>query len=711
MVSDLAVAMALACGAVVASPALAQDQVEEREDGLSSAAGGDIVVTARRRSEQLQNVPDSITAFDSTTLSDAGVKTVSDFAKMTPGLLFSSDYTPGGSTITIRGVTQNINSDAPVAFVVDGVTLGNSLLIDQALFDVEQIEVLRGPQGALYGRNSIGGAINITTKKPTNELELRFKAMIGQGNDHRMQASVSGPIIEDKLLFRIAGGVEDRDGLFYNSAIQHPAYYRRAGYGRVKLLAMPTDRLTIDLRAMGGTHRGGSNHWRATNVPDGVVPTDDGLPKEGIIQGDFLAEQKLNYYSFSSRVDYDLDFANIAWISDYTHVAYPFYTDLDFLRVPQASASVDPENSGVLTEELRITSSDDQPLRWLVGGFYQHQKRFRQINVWFGRAPDNSPDLILPSRTANKSYAAFGQVNYDIMDPLELTVAARYDQDDREQVTQALAKSFTSFQPKIQLAYKPSHSLTFYGTYSEGFRSGGFNGTNTYGNSDDGLDGFSYEAEELKNKEVGFKSSFAGGKVRFKGSFYHIDYKNQQFFLYSPTGGQSLVNANKSKVKGFDLEANLRPTPGLIIDLGFAYTDSEIVDFGNTFPDLTGVFPDQVNGKKIVYTPDYDFNAAIQYDFEMGDDLVLTPRFDYRRVGKQYWGFDNIENQKAYDLGTARLTLSKDNWKISGFVENLFGTNYAEFVFVGRYIGDANGVNPYQDGPRRHWGLEAELTF
>jgi len=195
---------------IATMPAWAQEA--SSETAAHSGEVEQIVVTARKREERVQDVPDSISVFTAAALEATRIDNVKDVALRVPNLSIVEAQQPGVALLTIRGVGQARNGEPPIAVVVDGVQLSNAYQITQDLFDIERIEVLKGPQGAVYGRNAIGGAINITTKQPTNDFEGFIQGSYGTGQDWRLSAAISGPIVPDKLLFRLAGSLRDFDG-------------------------------------------------------------------------------------------------------------------------------------------------------------------------------------------------------------------------------------------------------------------------------------------------------------------------------------------------------------------------------------------------------------------------------------------------------------------------------------------------------------------
>jgi iron complex outermembrane recepter protein len=205
---------AMAAGACLLTvmPLVSAWAAAEAEDRLE-----EVVVTAQRREEKLQDVPVSVVAFDELAIRQAGIRNTADFLGMTPNVSFDQSFTVGNSFVTMRGIEQINNADSPVAVVVDGVPQGNQKQLKMELFDVERIEVLEGPQGALYGRNAIGGAINIITKQPTNDFSGFAQIGAGSGQEREGIFALSGPIVPNKLLFRVSGEYKDADGQIENS--------------------------------------------------------------------------------------------------------------------------------------------------------------------------------------------------------------------------------------------------------------------------------------------------------------------------------------------------------------------------------------------------------------------------------------------------------------------------------------------------------------
>ncbi len=673
----------------------------------------EIVVTSRRRAENLQDIPDTITAFSARAIEGAGIENVTDFLALTPNFEIRNDQQPGVFTMTVRGVSQVRNGEPPVAFVVDGVTLPSSNAFTQDLFDIERIEVLKGPQGALYGRNSIGGAINIVTKQPTNELEGFVKGRAGKGNDYKISGGISGPFVKDKVLARIAGYYHNSRGLLDNMTLNKDADWEESGGLRGKILIYPSDNVSIDLRASYNKLDAGSAYYVNTESAFANNATN-------IIQSDVAGIAHTKSWDISAKVDWETSIGTLTSVTSYNDVYESNYQDIDWTPVSFLEGILVDDVQG-FTQEVRLTSPSDQNIRWFVGAFYQNIDKYRltdaSVNLNFVLNGNGDPSLKMlapaafaPQEQDYKTYSLFGQLNYDITSALELTLALRWDRDERDDFQENAAPgglfnsaSFEELQPKASLAWRISDDLLTYATYARGYRPGGFNPPNTIQNA--------YQPEALDSYEAGIKSSFFQKRLRLNAAGFYIDYSNQQYFLLevTPAGGlvQLLANGKSSESYGFELELAASPASGLDISAALGYTDGKVKEFGNfaTFPGGT----DRFNGNKLPNTSRYSLNLAAQYNIPVTSNFDLVSRIDYRRMGKTYWALDNIDTQGSYDIVDVRAGLESDAWRITAYARNLFNEKYTEQAFIKEFSGFVTDT-AWPSKPVS-WGLEASYNF
>jgi len=649
--------------------------------GESDARIEEIIVTSRYRAEKLSAIPDSITAFTQADIERHRIERINGIAALTPNLRFSDDQEVGISTLVIRGVRQNRGTgQPPVSFRVDGVSATNNLLTTQELFDIESVDVLRGPQGALYGRNAIGGAVLISTRQPTNEPEYGFRVSAAEGNDYIVAANAAGPLGSEKLLYRAAVRLQDRDGQLENAYLGNQKVdFKESQSFRGRLLYSPTDALSIDLRGQYSDQDGGSGYFMPGS--EGVLPLPP--PAEPIffgnptyeIQSNRIGESFVKFSELSAKIDYEFGWGTLTSITSYTDVDSGNDQDLDQTLVDAINIIV-VDKSETFAQEFRLTSSAEQALRWVAGVYFFDQDRFRSLATTFlgFPVPPAAQDLKL------RNYAAFGNMSYDLTGDLELTLAFRYDEETPEDLTQGRSETFTELQPKASLAYSFREGLLGYVTVGKGFRAGGFNNLSEGSNFAPGFD-----QESLVSYETGLKWSAYGGRLRSGMALFFTDYTDQQFFLFDQTGTQANINVPKSELWGGELEVTALPADSLQVDLAIGYTDSEIKEY----QDVQGVLvpPEEILGSKVPGAPLWTLNLGLQHTAALSNALDLVSRLDYEHRARTYWTLDNLDAQAAYDLVNLSFSLEREKWAARLFVNNLLDEEYIEWFFAARFIG------------------------
>jgi len=666
-------ATSLACAVI--SPSLTSSVMAQE------AAIEEIVVTARYRSENLQDVPDSITAFTPADVDAYRIERVNRIASLTPNLRFSDDQEVGVSTLIIRGVRQNRGTgQPPVSLRIDGVSATNNLLTTQDLFDIDSIEVLRGPQGALYGRNAIGGAINITTLQPTAEPEYRFRVSAAEGDDYTVAGSTSGPLSGDTLKYRLSARYQDRGGQLENAYLDNAKVdFKESLSFRGRLLYTPTDRLTIALAGQHADQEGGSGYFMPGS--EGVLPLP---PPDGPIffgnptyeiQSNSIGVSYVKFDEWSAKVDYAFDWGTLTSITSWSDVESENDQDLDQTLVDAINIEVD-DNSQTFAEEIRLTSNESSALRWVAGAYYFSQDRFRSLaTTFFGTpVPAAAQDLEL------ENIAIFGNLSYDVSDNLELTVGVRYDDERPSDLTQGRSATFTEWQPKLSIAYRFNPDWLGYVTIGKGFRAGGFNNLAPGSNFQPGFD-----AESLVSYETGLKSSLLAGRVRGSMALFYIDYSDQQYFLFDQTGTQANINVPKSRITGGELELTYAPFDSLLVNLAYGFTNSEITEYA----DIQGVLvpASAIEGSKVPGAPVNSLMLGLAHTLSLAPGRDFISRVDVEHRGKTYWTLDNLDQQAAYDLVNVSFSLRAERWEARLYANNLFDEEYIEWFFGARFIG------------------------
>ncbi|MEO1042961.1 MAG: TonB-dependent receptor [Pseudomonadota bacterium] len=689
-----------------------------------------IVVTGQFREQSLQEVASAVNVFTAETIEDAGIRTTEDFVSLTPNLTFDDSFTYLNSFVVIRGVTQINNADAPVAIIVDGVPQNNQKQFKMPLFDVEQVEVLKGPQGSLYGRNAIGGAINIVTKQPTNEFTGFVNGSITNGTGYRAEGGVSGPIVEDKVLFRVSGSYFETDGLIENSFLNEDVDDVEFDYSlRGKLTILPTDNLTIDLRASYNEFEAGSSYDTVVdNTPNtGAVPLLQAGDTNDVFAptSDFPCVTDGEILELSGKADWETPYATATYILGYTDITEAYRADLDFSNPTQPSGIFGGFNLGqgqnldveLLSQELRFVSPDDQALRWIAGAYYLETERdlltrvFVDIDNDAGQFHDG---IILVDRDENNdntAWALFGQVEMDVTERFNVLVGARYDEDEREQVDpnapgSERSRTYSSFQPKVTASYDLADDIMGYFTYSTGFRSGGFNAP--------GVVLEQFEDETLTNYELGLKTQLMDGRVTANIAGFMSESEDFQFFFVDiSTGAQIISNLGEVDIAGIDFDFQFLATDELTFYGGVGYVDSEIKDIGNadleTFLTGAGVNTDDVIGSRSPKTTEYTVSLGAQYVQALTPEWDGVLRLDYERQGDRYWQIDNEDVRDPIDLLNIRGTIRNDTWSASLWARNLLDEEYyvdfnpSEFAGTGFDLG-------FQGRPLSY-GFDVSLRF
>ena len=663
----------------------------------------EIVVTSRYRAENLLDVPDSITAFTADDIRQHRIERINRVASLTPNLRFSDDQEVGVSTLVIRGVRQNRGTgQPPVSFRIDGVSATNNLLTTQELFDIESVAVLRGPQGALYGRNAIGGAILISTRLPTAEPEYALRLAAAQGEDFTLAGSASGPVGDNGLLYRASFRLQDREGQLKNAYLDNQLVdYKESAAFRGRLLVPANDRLTVDLRANYLDQDGGSGYFMPGSegflpLPPPNPPLLFGNPTYEI-QSNKIGESFVKSWEASAKIDYDLGWGTLTSITSFTDVESGNDQDLDQTLV-EAIDIIVIDNSETIAQEFRLGSRTDGNLVWVAGLQYFSQERFRSLATTFlgTEVPPAAQDLEL------EDIAAFGNLSYDINDDIELTLAFRYEEETPQDNTQGRRQTFSEFQPKASLAYRFNEALLGYVTVGKGFRAGGFNNLAPGSNFEPGFD-----KESLISYEAGLKGMSKSGRVRTAASLFFIDYDNQQYFLFDQTGTQANINVRKSEIMGGELEISALPTDALQVDLGFGFTDSEIKEY-EAVPGVL-VPASDIIGRKVPGAPVWSLNLALQHTHPLTDSLKLVSRLDYEHRDKTYWTLDNLDTQSAYDLTNLSFSIESDRWSARLFANNVFDEEYIEWFFAARFIGLPADI-AWPSKPRQV-GIEYSIRF
>lgn len=648
----------------------------------------EVVVTAQRREEKLQDVPVSVTAFSESAIRDAGISNTADFMGLTPNVSFDSSFTVGNSFVTMRGVEQVNNADSPVAIVVDGVPQGNQKQLKMDLFDVERIEVLKGPQGALYGRNAIGGAINIITKQPTNDFSGFAEVGTGSGSEKLGEFALSGPVVNDKLLFRVSGEYKSSDGLINNTYLDEKVDFYHGKDLRAKLLYLASDALTFDVRFSHSDNSGGANYDVA--IPN--TATDPSNVQDIWPHANILGHSQIVTNDASFKADWRFNGNTLTWITGYTKLNEKYYGSLGFCNPVDCPGgffglgTLDQHQDldvRLVSHEVRLTSDAKQPLRYIVGAYYLDTHRDLLTSAHLLDVPGQPEIVHNDEHNANKAYAGFAQVDWDVAAATTLGLSGRYDKDERNQTDMATgnerSQDYDAFQPKATLSHKFDEAQIGYITYGTGFRSGGFNGVGQLQ---------PFKRELLRNAEVGYKSTWLDQRLMFNvAAFIERDTDFQFFYVdFNAGGAQVIANLSSVEMKGAEIETQAVLIPGWTAYLNVGLLESKIRDLD---PSL-GV-PAAVGNKTPKTVPE-KFNIGSQYEWTVAANTKVAVRVDFEHRGKKYWHTDNVDVMNAVNLLSARAALKFGNFEVAAEGHNLLDKYYFEDFNAIAFTGLPNNI-------------------
>ncbi len=675
----------------------------------------EVLVTARRRSETFKDVPMTVNVFTSETIEAAGIDRPADFIARVPNMTLVETQNAGNAFVVIRGISQARNSEPSVAVLVDGVLETNPAEFNQELFDIEQIEVLKGPQGAVYGRNAIGGAIIIQTKAPGDEFEGRVKLGYGNENSMRAQAGISGPL-GDTFGYRASVSYYDTDGFLPSTFLGGMADPVESLSARLRLDFEPSETFSGDVRlSYENLDTRGFYFVIPRDVEANPFATFTTPPNANDVTSPIQVDQtgidERDLLTGALRLNFDLGGGTLTSVSAYNSTEEIITGDAyDFRPAANSIFNVllgfDLNQSQFLdleswSQEIRFSSSDEGKVRWILGGYFVHTDRFistgNMVDDGTGvfpvyhepRLTGNNPSATFLADTQdNDAWAVFGDVVLELDEQFELDVAVRYDVDKRENTTETptaflpdpsastgevRSETFSETQPKLTFRYKPNEDMTFYGGWSRGFRSGGFNQTGVGAVADaSGIAGVNdiFEAEVADTWEVGFKGQFLDRRLNIGVSVFDTESTNGYFFVFLAANSTQNLGNLDADYQGAELEISGQVTDNLELFASAGWTDSEITDMEDP----------SVIGNQAPLVSEVTYNLGAQWRQPLGDSLALALRADYRHVGRTWWEPYNVTSRDPIDVVDLRLGLEGEKWAVTAWSQNLTDEEYnAEF--------------------------------
>lgn len=679
----------------------------DASNATASTAPGDIVVTAQKRAERLRDVPIAISVVTNQLLASTNSRNFAELQGTIPSVYFAGNSGGGRTYITLRGATGlALNTgDEPVAIYMDDVYLARGVTIGMSdLLDVGAIEIVRGPQGTLQGRNATAGAILLRSADPTSTFEGRVTAGLSDPLEFRAQAALSGPL-GGGLKGRIAVGYVNDRGWAYNPYNgQHiggaKSYQARAvlTYGdtgpfdaRVVFDYAHVRNFPAIFRYAATTFSTTPGALVKTPTPNTPLPdaTYDAIFNHNRISLNPGSNTLVETGGVSAKLSYAFGPVDLVSVTGFRIAHVDGINDSDGLDVSKQGYNHNNDKSNEVSQELRLQSSGKHFLNYILGAyyFYEHQPYTDDIyNLQFS-IPTNT--VTRYSGVQNTvSYAFFGDATVDLTRNFQVIGGIRYTHDHKslnaviqptnldtnvtittpylDPVTKTPpGVTYTDVSYRAKLVWHPTPDIMIYGGYGRGFRSGGYNPFLLQG---------PYSPEILKSWEVGSKGDFFDRALSYSLSAYTNDYSNLQLRGGVPSGGAIITNAGRSRIKGVELEFTARPAQGLRLTANGSYTDAKFTSFPLAFDSLN--HPVDATGNKLPRTPAFQYFVAGEKDLALSSDWVLTAEANWRWRGRIYFLFTNQQDPTWSDkpggeLGL-RLTAHSADSRVSG---SIFATN------------------------------------
>lgn len=733
-------------GAIGATPAFAEEQPAATQSQPDEAAAtkqgqvSDIIVTATRREESAQRVPVAVTALSAADLQARGIQNTDDLKFQVPGLQIYSTQV-GITNYTIRGLgnanNRSATADGSVGVFVNEAYFGRPFLVNTDFMDIERVEVLRGPQGTLFGRNTIGGAISFYSTKPGPETRAGGEVTVGNYNTRDAGGYISGEIA-DNVYAKVAVTTRNHDGYDYNTTTHSGIDDQRMTGVSAALRFTPTSNLDITLN-LDTTVRRGTGSWWVTAVrgPYSGAPYANPRVGNGANDNGF---GNINNSGGSLNVDWNTPIGNFTSVTAYRYGTLASRSPSTGTQpAPIGPPAINSALSNILftqeddyrtrqySQEFRLASDNDSAFRWLLGAYYFHERSIHtaivdfQFNNYYGFNGRTRYD----STGTTDAFALFGNVSYNITDKLKLQAGLRWSSDHKEftetpsgksygapftvngvtvpTFNAAGKKTFQAATPSFTINYQATPSVFLYATVSQGFKSGGFNDV-----SNEKLSAETpYIEEKVWNYEAGFKADLFNHRARLNISAFKLEYTNLQVSEVIPSpipGGPNIVvtgNAGKTHNQGVEMEFQAFPVRNFQLYGNFSYQDSRV--------DTLVVQGVDQSGHKLPLVPSTKWMAGAAYTVGISDAMDATLRGAYSRTSSYYGYITNnpLELVPPQSDLTASLLFEPrgSHWNVE-----LWGKNLQNKLNISQLF-QIFGASYGKLGVPRTWGLTVRYKY
>jgi outer membrane receptor protein involved in Fe transport len=674
---------ALVLAAGLAAPAFAQETAVTLDD---------VIVTAQKRSENIQEVPVSVAAVSGEKLDAlfAGGEDVLALSSRVPGLYIESSNGRAAPRFYIRGLGNadfDLAASQPVSVIMDDVVMENVVLKSTPVFDVEQVEVLRGPQGTLFGRNTTAGIVKFDSVKPSQTFKANGTVTYGSYGSWTAEGGVGGPLVEGKLAGRISILGQHRDDYIDNTFTK--VKDAMGGYDeyaiRGQLLWTPTEELSVLLNAHNRTLDGTAAIFRANILTKGSNKINGNFDRDSVFyNGGGSNPQKYDGNGESIKIDYDFGGVTLTSISAYETTNGYSRGDIDggVAGVGPGFIPFDSDTRDGIddldqyTQEIRLASDADGPFTWQVGGYYFHSDFLVTTDAGFNKATLNHK---------NTAWAAFGQATYQVTPQLKLTGGLRYTDDDKTMTVVGstapkVAVSDSKVSWDLSAFYAVTDDFSLYARTARGFRGPTIQGRDIVFFSPASV----AQSETIQSYEVGFKSELLDRRVRLNGAAFAFEEKDPQFSAIGGAGNNTLlVNADKGEAYGVEFDGEFKVTQNLLLTAGYSYNHTKIKDktlavavcAQCTVTDpLNAAGRALVNGNPFPNAPKYVLNFTARYAYPIGDGELFAYTDWFKQGYTNLFLYESKEfNSKGAFEGGLKLGYAKQDgaYEVAVFARNI----------------------------------------
>lgn len=749
----LLITTALAASTLMASAAVAQDTAGGTSQTADTYGIAEIVVTAQKRATNLQDTPVAISAFTGATMEERGIDDIANLQSYVPNLHIGQEQ--DGFKISLRGIglqgTSSI-SDSGVAFYIDNFYIGRPSGGSAVFYDIDRIEVLRGPQGTLYGRNATGGVVNVISKTPTQQFEGQIGASYGSRNLFEARGVVNLPV-NDVAALRVSAVYTQEDGYMKNlsTAPGTDDFFGTDGDLTVRgqfLAGTPEDievlvsgtysklngtgvAMTYLERNFGGPPPTAALFMTAPPEDPDPLKTDNNAPAYNDTETTMVFGRLTKEFGGAEAV------LQVGRMWQTTDIGQDFDgSSVDVSRFHKY------QDGDATTVEARLASSGSGPLSWIFGGYFFREDTYilRVVNL-NGLAGGNFislPDFILDEWGTSRTIAGFGSVTYSILPEFRVTGGIRYTEDKKSgrkvtrgnfgqpfppDIPNSVHSGITKFDKvtwKVGLEWDAMRDVLVYASVSTGYKAGGFNITS---------DASPYDPESITAYEFGIKSDLFDRRVRVNLDSFYYDYKDMQLttlgtFAGTNTPGQFTTNAGKARIYGLELDTQFRATPELLLMASYAYTSAKFKELCNSDPRTPGLPADQacldigrtgqdLSGNWVPYVAPHTINVGAQYEFDLGSSGSVTAAINHNWHSKKYLREYNAPIDRVSPNGKTDITITykvgDTGFKLTGYVTNLENDVEKANIFISPGFVGLSATTAYTKP--RTFGIRADYKF